>query len=338
VGQATPTDSVYLAHRDFSKLDSAFSTAGAALTPAQSFTSAHASSPGTSPRMSSKGMAKYARSLYLAGLRGMLAEMRGVRPHGTPYGHTQQLTARFNPGQARSKVSGTALLACDAIIDGDKAVTVLIGACLIQSSCTSAPNHHGCCPLLLAQATRLAVSRAHPPLAACARVWALRQGPLGRLEPGSWASAYHLAAAVKERVFWSKVCHATVVNGIPVGLQHAAAAAAAAAQDAAVLPCLVVFTECATATLLPARSSLPEAHTYGSAAVLPPPLLSRLPCVATCWSLLLPLLPPQPLPSAALLCLLAWAASAACPAALWVTWWLWAQTGGHCWCGGSAGT
>jgi hypothetical protein len=47
---------------------------------------------------------KYARGLYIAGLRGMLAEMRGVRPPGTPYGHTQQLTARLNPGQAHSKV------------------------------------------------------------------------------------------------------------------------------------------------------------------------------------------------------------------------------------------
>lgn len=115
VGQVTPVDSVYLARRDFSKLDSAFSTAGPALTPAQSFTSALASSPGTSPRMSNKGLAKYAHSLYLAGLRGMLAEMRGVRPHGTPYGHTQQLTAWFNPGQARSKVSGGALLRFDAV-------------------------------------------------------------------------------------------------------------------------------------------------------------------------------------------------------------------------------
>jgi hypothetical protein len=117
VGRGTPTDSVYLARRDFSKLDSAFSTAGAALTPAQSFTSALGSSPGASPRLSSKGMVKYARSLYLAGLRGMLAEMRGVRPQGTPYGHTQQLTARFSPGQARSKVSGCALLGLDAVDD-----------------------------------------------------------------------------------------------------------------------------------------------------------------------------------------------------------------------------
>lgn len=60
--------------------------------------------------------------------------------------------------------------------------------------------------LLLLQATRLAVSRARPPLAACARVWALRQGPLGRLEPGGWATHHHIAAAAKERAFWSKVC------------------------------------------------------------------------------------------------------------------------------------
>lgn len=48
------------------------------------------------------GRSKYARGLYLSGLRGMLAEMQAVRPPGTPYGHTQQLTARLNP--ARGKV------------------------------------------------------------------------------------------------------------------------------------------------------------------------------------------------------------------------------------------
>lgn len=55
------------------------------------------------------------------------------------------------------------------------------------------------------QATRLAVSRVRPPLAACARVWALRQGPLGRLEAGNWPLGYHMAAAAKERALWSKV-------------------------------------------------------------------------------------------------------------------------------------
>jgi hypothetical protein len=58
---------------------------------------------------------------------------------------------------------------------------------------------------LLLQAARMALSRARPPLAACARVWALRQGPLGRLEGGTWASLHHMAAAAKERTFWSKV-------------------------------------------------------------------------------------------------------------------------------------
>lgn len=55
------------------------------------------------------------------------------------------------------------------------------------------------------QAARLAVSRARPPLAACGRVWALRQGPLGRVEVGSWAGQHHMAAAAKERAYWSRV-------------------------------------------------------------------------------------------------------------------------------------
>ncbi len=59
--------------------------------------------------------------------------------------------------------------------------------------------------LLLLQAARMALSRARPPLAACARVWALRQGPLGRLEGGAWGSLHHIAAAAKERAFWSRV-------------------------------------------------------------------------------------------------------------------------------------
>jgi hypothetical protein len=110
---AASSESVYLARRDFSALDNAFSSAAvgptassALLGPSGSFKARSSST--ASPRSSSlqqqqqSGRSKYARGLYLSGLRGMLAEMQAVRPHGTPYGHTQQLTARLNP--ARGKV------------------------------------------------------------------------------------------------------------------------------------------------------------------------------------------------------------------------------------------
>ncbi|WIA07976.1 hypothetical protein OEZ85_007449 [Tetradesmus obliquus] len=44
-----------------------------------------------------------ARALYLAGLQGMLWEMRQRRPRGTPYGHTQPLAPHFHAGAAVSK-------------------------------------------------------------------------------------------------------------------------------------------------------------------------------------------------------------------------------------------
>jgi hypothetical protein len=58
-----------------------------------------------------------------------------------------------------------------------------------------------CCP----QAKRIAVNRQRPPLAASAAVWARREAPTGRLEQGGWPTAAHLAAAIREREFWSKV-------------------------------------------------------------------------------------------------------------------------------------
>lgn len=67
------------------------------------------------------------------------------------------------------------------------------------------PRFALCVCALPLQAARLAVSRARPPLAACGRVWALRQGPLGRLEAGSWAGQHHMAAVAKERAYWSRV-------------------------------------------------------------------------------------------------------------------------------------
>lgn len=119
------SESVYLTRRDFSALDNVFSRSQAAAAAAAAVPSSGTSSAAATPRSYQGGLTssaatqqgqqgasfvrqgssvKYARGLYLAGLRGMLAEMRGVRPPGTPYGHTQQLTARLNPGQAHSKV------------------------------------------------------------------------------------------------------------------------------------------------------------------------------------------------------------------------------------------
>jgi hypothetical protein len=120
------SESVYLTRRDFSALDNVFSRSQAAAAAAAAAPASGASSAAGTPRSYQAGglmssaaaqqsqqgasfvrqgsSVKYARGLYLAGLRGMLAEMRGVRPPGTPYGHTQQLMARLNPGQAHSKV------------------------------------------------------------------------------------------------------------------------------------------------------------------------------------------------------------------------------------------
>lgn len=96
LSSSSRTSSVYLARRDFSALDHAFSTVG----------SKGASGAASDRRLSAQGSLKYTRSLYLAGLRGMLSEMRGVRPPGTPAGHTQELTLKLTAGQARYKVCG----------------------------------------------------------------------------------------------------------------------------------------------------------------------------------------------------------------------------------------
>lgn len=138
-GFAGSSESVYLARRDFSALDHAFSSVSGAAqgrSPSAAAVGASAvsgagggvsgggggsgggagggfssSTAATSPsrrlarqQSSASSAIKYTRGLYLAGLRGMLAEMRGVRPPGTPYGHTQQLTPHLSQGQARSKV------------------------------------------------------------------------------------------------------------------------------------------------------------------------------------------------------------------------------------------
>lgn len=64
------------------------------------------------------------------------------------------------------------------------------------------------------QASRLAVSRARPPLAAPASVLAARQGPCGSMQGGGWPSHYHLAAAVRERAFWAKVRGVRGLDGL----------------------------------------------------------------------------------------------------------------------------
>lgn len=90
---------LYLVPRDFSALDHAFSRSASAVDDPQL--------PRQLQRkLSRKSSVKHTRHLYLMGLRGMLAEMRAVRPPGTPYGHTQQLKPKFAMGQgARNKVS-----------------------------------------------------------------------------------------------------------------------------------------------------------------------------------------------------------------------------------------
>lgn len=100
---AGPSESVYLARRDFSALDNAFSSVAAPdaslLRPSKSFKAGSTTSGSNQQQQS--GCSKYARGVYLSGLRGMLAEMQAVRPPGTPYGHTQQLTARLNPAMGK---------------------------------------------------------------------------------------------------------------------------------------------------------------------------------------------------------------------------------------------
>jgi hypothetical protein len=96
----------------------------------------------------------------------------------------------------------------------DRAVRVCVGGWLRAASCLllarvfTVTTNPACVGTLPLQAALLAVSRARPPLSACGRVWALSQGPLGRLEVGSWAGQHHMAAAAKERAYWSRVSEA----------------------------------------------------------------------------------------------------------------------------------
>ncbi|KAF6259108.1 hypothetical protein COO60DRAFT_1700968 [Scenedesmus sp. NREL 46B-D3] len=139
-------EDVYLARRDFAAADHAFAVQQAA-------------SDGAGGGQGAGGRQQQlvpARALYLAGLQGMLWEMRKRVPPDTPYGHTQPLAPHF---------AGTAV----------------------------------------SKARRIAVTRQRPPLAASAAVWARREAPTGRLEQGTWPTAAHLAAAVREREFWGKV-------------------------------------------------------------------------------------------------------------------------------------
>lgn len=112
------------------------------------------------------------------------------------------------------------------------------------------------------QAARLAVARVRPPLAACARVWELRQGPLGRLEPGGWASPYHIAAAAKERAFWDKVC-------VVVSVEQAAACCCSHPSDVAVFGTHVIVpivtnSKLKTLCFLPALSHSLSRHSCRS--------------------------------------------------------------------------
>jgi hypothetical protein len=90
-------EDVYLARRDFAAADHAFAMQQQAADKA-------AGRQGTSRRQQ---QLVPARALYLAGLQGMLWEMRKRRPHDTPYGHTQPLAPHFLAGAVVSKVSYT---------------------------------------------------------------------------------------------------------------------------------------------------------------------------------------------------------------------------------------
>jgi hypothetical protein len=88
-------EDVYLARRDFAAADHAFAVQQQAADKA-------AGRQGTCRRQQ---QLVPARALYLAGLQGMLWEMRKRRPHDTPYGHTQPLAPHFLAGAVVSKVS-----------------------------------------------------------------------------------------------------------------------------------------------------------------------------------------------------------------------------------------
>jgi hypothetical protein len=88
-------EDVYLARRDFAAADHVFAVQQQAADQA-------AGRQGTGRRQQPLVPA---RALYLAGLQGMLWEMRKRRPHDTPYGHTQPLAPHFLAGAVVSKVS-----------------------------------------------------------------------------------------------------------------------------------------------------------------------------------------------------------------------------------------
>jgi hypothetical protein len=85
---------VYLARRDFAAADHAFAVQQQAANKA----------PGRQGADKRQQQLAPARALYLAGLQGMLWEMRKRRPPDTPYGHTQPLAPHFHAAAAVSKV------------------------------------------------------------------------------------------------------------------------------------------------------------------------------------------------------------------------------------------
>jgi hypothetical protein len=125
VGQPVPPEQVYLARRDFAALDNTFAAAGPA--------PAAARHPRQQQQQQQQHGSKYTRGLYLAGLQGMLWEMRAARPPGTPCGHTQQLTPQLAPGQARSKVCARV---CVCVYLGEEAAAC---AALCVSTCHQRP-------------------------------------------------------------------------------------------------------------------------------------------------------------------------------------------------------
>lgn len=112
-----PEEDVYLARRDFAAADHAF-----ALQQQQ-----HGRKAGKQQQQQQQVPA--ARVLYMAGLRGMLWEMRKRRPPDTPYGHTQQLTPHFSQGGMSKVRQGPWQRACMRSDARMRATCMYVGVC-----------------------------------------------------------------------------------------------------------------------------------------------------------------------------------------------------------------
>lgn len=57
----------------------------------------------------------------------------------------------------------------------------------------------------ITRAQRLAISRMRAPLSATAAVWRRREGPVGKIVPGSWPRGEHVGASLSEADYWLDV-------------------------------------------------------------------------------------------------------------------------------------